>query len=133
MRAFRFSSSFTICCIENEKPTLNVNLTLKDSYNVGTVFNLPTYTFNDNSRNCTLDISLYLPNGQGIAIEHDEMVDGQIYKENYLDLEHYSSELVNNNNSIKLFMAGKFILRYMAVDAYGNVAYQEFILNVRGK
>lgn len=127
------SRSFTICCIENEKPTLNINLTLKDSYNVGTVFNLPTYTFNDNSRNCTLDISLYLPNGQGIAIEHDKMVDGQIYKENYLDLEHYSSELVNNNNSIKLFMAGKFILRYMVVDAYGNATYQEFILNVRGK
>ena len=127
------SRSFTICCIENEKPTLSVNLSLKDSYKVGAVFKLPTYSFNDNSRNCTLDISLYLPNGQGIAIEHDTMVNGEVYKENYLDLEHYSSELVNNNNnSIKLYMAGKYILRYMVVDAYGNATYQEFVLNVEG-
>lgn len=124
--------SFTICCIENEKPTLSVDLSPKDSYSVGTIFHLPTYSFNDNSRNCTLDISLYLPNGQGIAIEHDVMVDGEVRKENYLDLDHYSNELVNDNNSIKLYIAGKFILRYLVIDAYGNVTYQEFVLNVKG-
>ena len=123
--------SFTICCIENEKPTLTVNLTIKDEYSVGYVFALPTYSFDDNSKNCTLDISLYLPSGQGIAIEHAEMRDGEVYKENYLDVDHYSSDLVQSNNSIKLFMAGKYILRYLVVDAYGNVNLQEFILNVR--
>ena len=123
--------SFTICCIENEKPELTVNLTTKDEYSVGYVFALPTYSFDDNSKNCTLDISLYLPSGQGIAIEHAEMRDGEVYKENYLDVDHYSSDLVQNNNSIKLYMAGKYILRYLVVDAYGNVNLKEFILNVR--
>ena len=123
--------SYTICCIENEKPELTVNLTVKDEYAVGSIFTLPTYSFNDNSKNCTLDISLYLPSGQGIAIEHAEMRDGEIYKENYLDVDHYSSELVQSNNSIKLYKAGKYTLRYLVVDAYGNVNLQEFILNVR--
>lgn len=123
--------SFTICCIENEKPELNVNLSVKDSYAVGSIFNLPTYSFNDNSKNCTLDITLYLPSGQGIAIEHDEMRDGVIYKENYLDTDHYSTELAQNNNSIKLYLAGKYTLRFMVMDAYGNVNWQEFVLNVR--
>ena len=123
--------SFTICCIENEKPELAVNLNPKEEYSVGSNFTLPTYSFNDNSKNCTLDISLYLPNGQGIAIEHDEMRDGEIYRENYLDIDHYSSELVQDSNTIKLYMAGKYTLRYLVVDAYGNVNFQEFILNVR--
>lgn len=123
--------SFTICCIENEKPELAVNLNPKEEYSVGSNFTLPTYSFNDNSKNCTLDISLYLPNGQGIAIEHDEMRDGEMYRENYLDIDHYSSELVQDSNTIKLYMAGKYTLRYLVVDAYGNVNFQEFILNVR--
>ena len=123
--------SFTICCIENEPPELRVNLTVKESYSVGSIFKLPSYTFNDNSHNCTLDISLYLPDGQGIAIEHDVMVDGEIFRTNYLDLDHYSSELVNNSDSFKLYMSGKFILRYLVLDAYGNVNYQEYVLNVR--
>ena len=123
--------SSTICCIENEKPELTVNLNIKDKYSVGSTFTIPSYTFDDNSKNCTLDISLYLPDGQGIAIEHDQMIDGEIYKENYLDLNHYSSELVKSSNSIKLYMEGKWTLRFLVVDAYGNVNLQEFILNVR--
>lgn len=123
--------SFTICCIENEPPKLTVNLNVEDQYSVGSVFNLPSYSFSDNSLNCTLDVSLYLPDGQGIAIEHCAMINGEIYKENYLDLDHYSQELVNSNSSIKLYVAGKYILRYMVIDAYGNVECQEFVLNVR--
>ena len=123
--------SLTICCIENEKPELTVNFTPANYYSVGSVFTLPTYTFSDNSHNCTLDVSLYLPNNQGIAIEHSQMVDGEIYKENYLDLDHYSEQLVQSENAVKLYMAGKYTLRYLAVDAYGNVTIKEFVLEVR--
>lgn len=123
--------SFTICCIENEPPELTVNFNPKEQYSVNSVFTLPTYSFNDNSKNCTLEVTLYLPDGQGIAIEHVSMIEGEIFKENYLDLDHYSEELVKSNNSIKLFMTGKFILRYLVIDAYGNVNYREFVLNVR--
>lgn len=123
--------SLTICCIENEKPEVTVNFTPANYYSVGSVFTLPTYTFSDNSHNCTLDVSLYLPNNQGIAIEHSQMVDGEIYKENYLDLDHYSEQLVQSENAVKLYMAGKYTLRYLAVDAYGNVTIKEFVLEVR--
>lgn len=123
--------SLTICCIENEKPELTVKFTQQSYYAVGSIFTLPDYTFSDNSKNCTLDVSLYLPSGQGIAIEHNQMIDGEIYKENYLDLDHYSQQLVQSDKAIKLYMVGIYILRYMAVDAYGNVSLQEFVLEVR--
>jgi len=123
--------SFTICCVENEKPQLTVNFTPSEYYSVGSTFNLPSYTFDDNSKNCTLDVSLYLPSGQGIAIEHCEMVDGEISKENYLDLDHYSEQLVQNSHAVKLYMAGKYTLRYLTIDAYGNMNFKEFVLNVR--
>ena len=123
--------SFTICCVENEKPQLIVNFTPSEYYSVGSTFDLPSYTFDDNSKNCTLDVSLYLPSGQGIAIEHCEMVDGEISKENYLDLDHYSEQLVQNSHAVKLYMAGKYTLRYLTIDAYGNMNFKEFVLNVR--
>ena len=123
--------SFTICCVENEKPQLTVNFTPSEYYSVGSTFDLPSYTFDDNSKNCTLDVSLYLPSGQGIAIEHCEMVDGEISKENYLDLDHYSEQLVQNSHAVKLYMAGKYTLRYLTIDAYGNMNFKEFVLNVR--
>ena len=122
--------SFTICCIENEKPTLSVDFTPQEKYAVGSVLALPTYSFNDNSLNCTLDVCLYLPSGQGIAIEHATMRNGDVYKENYLDLDHYSSQLVQSNYEVKLYVAGKYRLRYLVVDAYGNVNLKEFVLNV---
>ena len=59
------------------------------------------------------------------------MIEGKIYKDNYLNVDHYSSELVASDNSIKLYMTGKFILRYLVIDAYGNVNYREFVLDVR--
>ena len=122
--------SFTICCIENEKPTLTIDFTLQEQYAVGSVLSLPTYSFNDNSLNCTLDVCLYLPSGQGIALEHATMRDGSIYKENYLDLDHYSNQLVQSNHEVKLYIAGKYRLRYLVVDAYGNVNLKEFVLKV---
>ena len=123
--------SFTICCVENEKPQLTVNFTPSEYYSVGSTFNLPSYTFDDNSKNCSLDVSLYLPSGQGVAIEHCEMVDGEITKENYLDLDHYSEQLVQNSHAVKLYMVGKYTLRYLTIDAYGNMNFKEFVLNVR--
>jgi hypothetical protein len=123
--------SFTICCIENEDPQLTVNFTPKSEYSVGSSFVLPSYSFTDNSLNCTLDVLLYLPSGQGIAIEHADMVDGEITTSNYLDLDHYSSDLVKSNNSFKFYAAGKYTLRYIVVDAYGNIALKEFTLNAR--
>lgn len=125
------SRSFAICCIENEVPQLTVNFTPKSEYSVGSTFNLPSYSFTDNSLNCTLDILLYLPSGQGIAIEHADMVDGVVTTTNYLDLDHYSSDLVKSRNSFKFYVAGKYTLRYLVVDAYGNIALKEFILIAR--
>ena len=122
--------SFTICCIENEKPTLTVDFAPQEQYAVGSVLSLPTYSFNDNSLNCTLDVCLYLPSGQGVALEHATMRDGSVYKENYLDLDHYSNQLVQSNHEVKLYVAGKYRLRYLVVDAYGNVNLKEFVLKV---
>ena len=108
----------TISCKENESPVLNISFTLAESYSLNSSFALPSFTLSDNSGNARIDVTLYLPNGQGKLLQHGELVSGSLSLTSYVDTYKFSEQ-------------GKYILRYFAIDNYGNFTIQEFTLNVQ--
>ena len=121
----------TVSCKENQPPVLNVNFSQAESYALNSTFTLPSFTLYDNSNNAKIDVTLYLPQGQGRLLQHGELVYGNFTLTSYLDASRYGSNFVVNDTTFKFNEAGKYLLRYFAIDNYGNFIVQEYSLNLQ--
>ena len=120
----------TVSCKENEAPVLNVSFTAAESYTLNSTFKLPSFTLTDNSNNARIDVTLYLPQGQGRILQHGELVYGNFTLTSCLNSAKYGNDFVVDDSTFKFTEAGRYILRYFAIDSYGNFTIQEFNLNV---
>ena len=121
----------TVSCKESEPPVLSINLTPAESYSLNSSFKLPDVSLSDNSGNARLDVTLYLPQGQGRLLQHGELINGFLSLSSYLNSSKYGSDFVVDESTFKFNESGQYILRYFAVDNYGNFAIQQFTLNVQ--
>ena len=121
----------TVSCKENESPVLNVQFAQQESYALNSVFKLPSFSLSDNSNNARIDVTLYFPQGQGKLLQHGELVYGNFVLTSYLDSSKYGSGFVVDESSFKFIETGRYLLRYFAIDNYGNFTVQEYSLNVQ--
>ena len=121
----------TVSCKENEPPILNVSFTPSDSYALNSTFKLPEFTLTDNCNNARVDVTLYFTLGQAKLLQHGELVYGSFNLTSYLDSSKYGADFVVDASTFKFRESGRYILRYFAIDNYGNFAIQEYNLLVK--
>ena len=113
---------------DDVKPTLSVGKLEKNTYDVGAVVKIPSYTASDNLNNLSVDVILILPTNEMRILTHDE--NGQITYA-LVDASLYTSSFIKDKTSFKTEMKGKHILRYVAYDTQFNQTVVELTFNVK--
>ena len=113
---------------DDVKPTLSVNKLAKNTYSVGAVVKIPTYTANDNLPGLCVDVILIMPTNEMRILTHEE--NGEITYA-LIDTSIYNSSFINDKKSFKTEIKGKHILRYVAYDAQFNTTVIELTFNVK--
>lgn len=100
--------SYSVEIADTERPTLTVNGSLPSSVKIGESVSLPTYTVSDNySESNEIAVRCFVRN-----------------------LDNYRYEQVTAGETYTFRQAGKYAVRYTAVDGAGNVTNVEFTVTV---
>lgn len=108
-------------------PELTVSAMESTGYRVGDAVKIPAYTVSDNLGNYSVDVILFLPNGEIRLLTND--ANGEI---TYCltDSSLYSGSFISDNSSFKAEQAGQYKLRYVAYDDQYNRVTQELTFQV---
>lgn len=109
-------------------PTLSVGTLKKDTYRVGDVVELPTYTVSDNLNKYYLDIMLIMPTNEMRILIHDDNGE-KTYA--LVDTSIYNKTFIVNDHSFRTEMTGRHKLRYVAYDDEFNRTAIEIVFYVQ--
>ena len=87
---------------------------------------IPSFSFKDETPGVTLDVILCCPNGEHNLLMHSENNETI----SYLNQEYYSSDFYVSNNSFRVTQKGQYILRFFALDSFGNVGQIDYMFVV---
>ena len=109
-------------------PTLQVGSLSKDTYGVGDVVEIPTYTVSDNKGHYLVDVILILPSNEMRILTHD---DNGVVTYALTDSSIYNNSFIVNNHSFRTEMKGRHRLRYVAYDEEFNTTVVDLVFNVK--
>lgn len=117
----------TVFVNDDIAPELTVSSMENTTYKVGEAVKIPGYSVTDNLDTYSVDVILFMPNGEIRMLTHDEKGEMTYC---LTDTSMYPASFISDNNSFKAEQAGTHTIRYVAYDDQYNRVVQNVTFTV---